>query len=389
MPYYQTRGKTPPKRHIELPNQPGFLDEGVSYEEVVSTNGFSRAYSILYHLRPPTRVLKVEKLERAATTFVRPEVLRHRHLKTEAMRRAGDPISGRVPLLGNTDVLISRCRPADPQQELYRNAAADEVIFVHAGRGVLRSPFGRLPFQDLDYIVIPRATTYLIEFEKDQEPDLLIVESSGSLTIPPHYLNQDGQLKLGAPFSERDLKPPRQLDTIDQDEPTAVVIKHDDQWTKYLIANHPFDVIGWDGCVYPFTFNALDFEPVTGRVHQPPPVHQTFEAPGFVLCTFAPRLLDTDPRAVKVPYSHSNVQADEVLYYVQGQFGSRRGVSPGSFTLHPSGVPHGPHPGTFRASRGVVRTEELAVMLDSVRPLLPTRESIEFDDPDYPLTWME
>jgi homogentisate 1,2-dioxygenase len=249
--------------------------------------------------------------------------------------------------------------------------------------------FGLLPFKPFDYIVIPRCTTYRVEFEGGATPDLLVVESAGHVGIPPRYLNADGQLRLGAPYSERDFHGPREPLVIDRDEETTVLIKDGARLTRYTLAHHPFDVVGWDGRVYPFTFNADDFEPITGTVHQPPPVHQTFETPGFVVCTFAPRLLDTHPEAIKVPYAHSNVESDEVLYYVRGQFGSRRGVEESSFTLHPHGIPHGPHPGTITASRPVTRTDELAVMIDTFRPLTVTRPALEYDDPNYPISWLE
>jgi homogentisate 1,2-dioxygenase len=218
---------------------------------------------------------------------------------------------------------------------------------------------------------------------------LLVIESAGNISIPGKYLNKDGQLKLGAPYCERDLHGPSAVAGIDEERETTVLIKDGRRLTHYTLASHPFDVVGWDGMVYPYTFNALDFEPITGRIHQPPPVHQTFEAPGFVVCTFAPRLLDTDPDAVKVPYAHSNVQSDEVLYYVRGRFGSRRGVEEGSFTLQPRGIPHGPHPGTIVASRDVRSTDELAVMVDTFRPLQLTRHAIKLDDPTYPLSWID
>jgi homogentisate 1,2-dioxygenase len=305
------------------------------------------------------------------------------------MRPSGNPITGRVPLLVNDDLTIGRCRPAEPQTELYRNANADEVLFVHQGRGVLRTMFGPLPFRPLDYIVIPHCTTYLLEFDQNSTPDLLVIEAAGSVTVPPKYLNPDGQIRLGAPYCERDLHAPSHVEPIDQNQETTILVKDGARLTRYTMAHHPFDVVGWDGMAYPYTFNADDFEPITGTVHQPPPVQQTFEAPGFVVCTFAPRMLDTHPEAIKVPYAHSNVQADEVLYYVRGHFGSRRGVETGSFTLHPRGVPHGPHPGTIVASRELIRTDELAVMIDTARPLLLTRQAMELDDPDYPLSWLD
>jgi homogentisate 1,2-dioxygenase len=387
MPPYLRLGLLPSKRHTALRREGGHKGEGIYYEEVVTTAGFGRAYSIVYHLRPPTRVVKLEAAGEVALQTVPQATLRHHHLKSGKMPRNGDPISGRVPLIVNDDVILSRCRPALPQKDLYRNASADEIIFVHHGKGTLHTMFGDLPFRACDYIVIPRTMTYQITFESD--PDLLIIEGAGTITIPPHYLNPDGQLRLGAPYSERDLHGPAKLQTIDKEEATPILIKDGNRLTRYILGQHPFDVIGWDGMVYPFTFNADDFEPITGKIHQPPPVHQTFDAPGFVVCTFAPRLLDTHPDAIKVPYAHSNVQADEVLYYVRGKFGSRRGVEEASFTLHPRGIPHGPHPGTIVASRNVTSTDELAVMLDTFKPLLLTRQALELDDPQYPFSWVD
>jgi homogentisate 1,2-dioxygenase len=389
MPPYLRLGSVPPKRHTALHHDPGFKGEGLYYEEVVTLAGFSRAYSLVYHLRPPTRVVRVEPAGSAAVEIAEQPVLRHHHLKTRQIPRAGDPISGRIPLLCNADVSLARCRPEAPQAELYRNADADEIVFIHSGQGRLHTLFGPLPFRELDYVVIPRCTTYRLEFDPGSPPDLLIIEAAGNISIPPRYLNPDGQLRLGAPYSERDLHGPFAIETVDLDEETRVLVKDGNRLTRYVLASHPFDVVGWDGMVYPFTFNALDFEPITGMVHQPPPVHQTFEASGFVVCTFAPRMLDTHPEAIKVPYAHSNVQADEVLYYVRGRFGSRRGVEESSFTLHPRGIPHGPHPGTITASRDATRTDELAVMVDTVRPLRLTRRAMELDDPSYPLSWID
>jgi homogentisate 1,2-dioxygenase len=369
--------------------EPGFQGEGICYEEVITTSGFGRAYSIVYHLRPPTRVRKVEPAGELPVEIAPRGTLRHHHLKTAKLPRGGDAVTGRVPMLLNDDVVISRCRPASAQAELFRNAAADEVVFLHNGRGTLHTMFGPLRFAPFDYVMIPRCVTYQIEFDNPAEADLLIIEATGSLGIPPRYLNPDGQLRLGAPYAERDLHGPAETAVVDRADDVSILIKDGTRLTRYTMANHPFDVVGWDGLVYPFRFNADDFEPITGTIHQPPPVHQTFEAPGFVVCTFAPRMLDTHPEAIKVPYSHSNVQADEVLYYVRGQFGSRRGVEVSSFTLHPAGVPHGPHPGTIVASRKMTRTDELAVMVDTVRPLRLTHAALEFDDPTYPMSWLE
>jgi homogentisate 1,2-dioxygenase len=389
MPPYLRLGSIPRKRHIAHAHQPGFKGEGIYYEEVVTLAGFTRAYSIVYHLRPPTRVVRLEPAGMLASDFGDQPALRHHHVKTRTIPRTGDPISGRIVILGNDDVTLARCRPDKPQQELFRNADADEVIFVHSGRGAMQTMFGPLPFREFDYIVIPRCTTYRLEFEPACQPDLLVIEATGNIAVPGKYLNPDGQLKLGAPYSERDLHGPREITTVDHEQETTVLVKDGRRLTHYTLASHPFDVVGWDGMVYPYTFNADDFEPITGRIHQPPPVHLTFEAPGFVVCTFAPRMLDTDPEAIKVPYAHSNVQSDEVLYYVRGRFGSRRGVEEASFTLHPRGIPHGPHPGTIVASKDARLTDELAVMVDTFRPLQLTRRAIQLDDPTYPLSWID
>ena len=387
MPRYLSLGNIPKKRHTAHRTAPGYKNEGLWYEEVVSTHGFSRAYSIAYHLKPPTRVKRVDAAGTVTVNRVEQPTLRHHHLKTRELPAKGDPITGRVPILANADVTLWRCRPSEPQAELYRNGLADEIVFIHKGGGRLLTHFGVLPVKPNNYVVIPRCTTYSFEF--DAAADLLVIESPGLVGFPARYLNPDGQFRLGAPFCERDLHGPVEPLVIDRERDTTVLIKDGERLTRYTLAHHPFDVIGWDGFVYPFTFNADDFEPITGTVHQPPPIHQTFESSGFVVCTFAPRLLDTHPDAIKVPYAHSNVESDEVLYYVRGRFGSRRGVEESSFTLHPHGIPHGPHPGTIVASKDVTRTDELAVMVDTFRPLSLTRAAMPYDDPAYPFSWLD
>ena len=295
MPPYLRLGSLPRKRHTAHRHEPGFRDEGIHYEEVITSGGFREAYSILYHLRPPTRVRKVEPAGTVPLELVAEPSLRHHHLRSANLPPAGDPVTGRVPLLVNDDVTIGRCRPARPQGELYNNATADEVIFVHRGQGELHTMFGPLPFRACDYLVIPRCVAYRLEFDRGTEPDLLVVEAAGRVRIPAKYLNLDGQIRLGAPYGERDLHGPREPLAIDREEDTTVLVKDGRRLTRYTLAHHPFDVVGWDGMIYPYTFNADDFEPITGTVHQPPPVQQTFDAPGFVICTFAPRLLDTHP----------------------------------------------------------------------------------------------
>jgi homogentisate 1,2-dioxygenase len=248
--------------------------------------------------------------------------------------------------------------------------------------------YGELPFGPMDYLIVPKCTTYRLVFDDVANADLLVVEARGTLGFPPRYINPDGQFRLGAPFCERDLRGPILVEPKSDEGEFPVLIKDGNRWTKYVLANHPWDVVGWDGMIYPFAFNADDFEPITGKVHQPPPIHQTFQADGFVVCTFAPRMLDTHPEAIKVPYAHSNIESDEVLYYVRGQFGSRRGVELGSLTLHPHGIPHGPHPGTIVASRNVTYTDELAVMIDTFAPLQVAADAASMDDPNYPFSWL-
>jgi homogentisate 1,2-dioxygenase len=391
MPVYKQIGRVPPKRHTRLARESGksFLDEGIYYEHVVTTAGFDRAYSIMYHLRPPTRVKKTELAGHMALESVGDQPLRHRHIRTQDLPRGGDLIRGRVPLLFNDDVICYRCRPGEQQRALYRNGGADEVIFVASGGGMLESPYGRLPYKVDDYIVIPRGTTYRLVPDDVRQEDHLILESRSAVRIPPKYMNPDGQIQLGAPYSERDFHGPTEPLTIDREEETEILVKDGSRLTRTILAQHPFDVVGWDGMVYPFTFNAMDFEPLTGTVHLPPPFQQTFECHGFVICTFAPRYLDHHPQAIKVPYVHSNTEADEVLFYVRGQFGSRRGVGSGSISHHPAGIPHGPHPGTIRGSMNAIRTEELAVMFDTERPLSITPQAMKLDDPAYAGSWME
>ena len=305
----------------------------------------------------------------------------------------GDPVTGRVPLLTNRDVTLWRCRPAKPQAELYRNATADEILFVHRGRGDLLTH-------------VRRAAVQAVRLRRHPAlHDVPISTSTRGRAARPagHRVAGNSRLPAALPQPRRPAPPrcrrtasatctarPSYSTSIDAGARTRpVLIKDGERLTRYTLAHHPFDVVGWDGLVYPFTFNADDFEPITGTIHQPPPIHQTFEAPGFVVCTFAPRMLDTHPDAIKVPYAHSNVESDEVLYYVRGQFGSRRGVEEASFTLHPHGIPHGPHPGTIAASQDVTRTDELAVMVDTFRPLYLTKQAMELDDASYPLSWLD
>lgn len=391
MPSYRQLGTVPPKRHIRLPRDKAssHLGEGLHYEHVLTTEGFERAYTIMYHMRPPTRVREVELVERRELEAVTDQPLRHHHLKSGEMARGGDPVRDRIPLMFNDDLVCLRARPDCQQEELFRNGAADEVIFINSGSGKVETQLGTLPYRRGDYVVIPRTVTYRLVSDDIVQEDHLILETFSPVRIPERYQNTDGQIHLGAPYYERDFHSPVALDTIDDNSDTTVLIKDHDRLSRVTLANHPFDIVGWDGFTYPYTFNAWDFEPLTGTVHLPPPYQQTFECRGFVICTFAPRFLDHHPEAIKVPYAHSNVEADEVLFYVDGQFGSRRGVDIGSLTLHPEGIPHGPHPGTIVASEKVDRTDEMAVMFDTMKPLKLTPQAMQLDDPSYPQSWLD
>lgn len=390
MPNYRRLGEVPRKRHIKLPRETGsFLGEELHYEHVVTTAGFSRAYSILYHLRPPTRNLSIEHVGNVKLEAAENLPLQHHHFTPQGIPRSGEPISARIPFMFNSDLACYRVKPAAQQTELYRNAAVDEVIFINQGSGTVETFYGCLPYRRGDYIVIPRTTTYRVVSDNVELEDHLILECFSSVRIPGRYLNKDGQMYLGTPYYERDFHSPTELICVDREEESTTLVKDNDRLTRITMPHHPFDVVGWDGFVYPYTFNVWDFEPMTGTTHLPPPFQQTFECIGFVICTFAPRHLDHHPEAIKVPYTHSNVEADEVLFYVDGQFGSRRGVELGSMTLHPGGIPHGPHPGTIRASEKVTHTEEMAVMFDTDRKLHITKQAIEYDDEHYPLSWME
>lgn len=390
MVMYKCMGSVPPKRHIkhERPADESFLQEGLHYEHVSTLAGFDDAYAISYHLRPPTRILSITPEEHPSAPL-HSAALQPQHLRSQQMQRSGDPITGRRLLLANEDIRISRVNPAQQQSTIYRNAGASELLFISSGSGAVKSTFGILPYKQFDYIYMPQGTAYIMEADDIKAQQHLIIETPSLINLPQRYLNPRGQLKLGAPMYERDLHGPRDLCCIEDDSPTEILCKQGDEWTRITMAHHPFDAVGWDGFVYPYTFNALDFEPITGTVHQPPPIHQCFEANGFVVCTFVPRYLDHHPDAIKVPYAHSNVMVDEVLFYVDGQFSSRKGIDKGSLTLHPRGLVHGPHPGTLSASSDAVRAEELAVMIDTSRPLQISESALSLRDEAYAKSWME
>ncbi len=393
MPHYLQLGAIPRKHHLRFPREAAssYQGEGLHYEHVVTTEGFDRAYTILYHAKPPTRVKAVEFVREWKPVAATRTPLRHHHLKTAQLARAGDPFTGRVPLLFNDDITCYRCRPKTTMADgfdFFRNGRSDDIIFVFNGGGWLETNFGRLRYRRDDYIVIPRGTIYRLVPDDINAEDYLVLESAHPVRIPARYLNAEGQIRMGAPYSERDFHGPSELKHDEREGEFALLVKDRNRFTRMVLAHHPCDVVGWDGFIYPFTFNANDFEPLTGTVHLPPPVHQTFEIKGYVVCTFAPRWLDRHPEAIKVPWAHDNTEADEVLFYVRGQFGSRKGVEPGSITLHPQGIPHGPHPGTTLASMAAERTEELAVMFDTHLPLELTADALAVDDANYPLSWL-
>ncbi|MCA9744435.1 MAG: homogentisate 1,2-dioxygenase [Deferribacteres bacterium] len=382
MPFYHKLGAIPQKRHVQYRKPDGTLFR----EEVLGMEGFSGIQSILYHHHLPTKVLHVEHIGEARPQFVDFGALRHRQLVTREFPTGGDAIAARRDLMGNADVLIGISMPTENMRSFYRNGQAYEMWFVHEGEGVLCSQFGKLPFRPGDYIVIPFGVTWKLELNGTGHR-FLVVECPSQIEAPKRYLNKYGQFLEHAPFCERDIRVPQELETFEDAGEHEVIVKVRDQLQKHTVGFHPFDVVGWDGCVYPWIFNINDFEPITGRVHQPPPVHQTFNAHNFVVCSFVPRLFDYHPEAIPAPYNHSNVQSDEVIYYVDGNFMSRKGVDKYDFTLHPYGMPHGPQPGMTEASIGKERTEELAVMIDTFRPLQLTAEALNHENPDYIYSW--
>ncbi|MGN6495288.1 MAG: homogentisate 1,2-dioxygenase [Agriterribacter sp.] len=385
MPYYTMLGSIPHKRHTQFRKPDGSLYA----EQLFSTEGFSNDYSLLYHLYPPTQIT-----DTGVTIDLRPEAatekkLQHRSFDGFQIPLVEDYLHSRRVILFNSDCHISLAAPRKSMKDyFYKNADADELIFVHEGSGTLHTLYGDLDFAAGDYIVIPRGTIYQIAFLGEQQR-LLIVESFSPLRFPKRYLSPYGQLLEHAPYSERDIRGPKQLITYDEKGDFLMRIKKQHHLYSLHYATHPFDVVGWDGCCYPFTFSIHDFEPITGRVHQPPPVHQTFEARNFVVCSFVPRLFDYHPEAIPAPYNHSNIDSDELLYYVDGDFMSRKNVTRGMITLHPAGIPHGPHPGAVEKSIGARDTKELAVMIDTFHPLQLTRQAVEIENAGYTMSWAE
>ena len=386
MPSYVRAGSVPPKRHTQFRGPDG----GLYAEELFSRQGFSSTYALLYHLRPPTATLDVRPWQREPVVFEPNDPLRNRHFQTGSLvgvtpAAERSAIDARTPLLGNGDMVISLADFDRPTESFYRNAGGDELLFIHAGAGTLESPFGDLLYRAHDYLIIPSGTTYRLQ---PSEPTRTIVyESTGQITIPRRFRNDWGQLEEHAPYYERDFRAPTFRDPIDARGEYEIRVTSRGRSATYIVENHPFDLIGWDGYCYPYAFNIDDYAPITGKLHQPPPVHATFEAPGAAFCAFVPRLVDYHPLAIAVPYNHASPDCDEVLYYVSGNFMSRRGISEGSITLHPAGAMHGPQPGAVEASLGRTATDELAIMVDTFAPLGIARAALACEDAQYFRSW--
>lgn len=386
MPFYHTLGQIPPKRHTQFEQPEG---RGLYYEQLFGTVGFDGMSSLLYHVHRPTMVRDVlESVDTSPKVAVAKNMLARKFIGFQ-VEPADDFLDSRVPLLMNNDLIVGL---AAPRQSLtsyfYKNADSDELLFVHRGSGTLRTLFGQIPFGYGDYLVIPRGMIYQIDFDT-ADTRLLYVESHSPIYTPKRYRNHFGQLLEHSPFCERDIRRPLNLETHDETGDFLMKIKKQGALHSLVYASHPFDVVGWDGYNYPYAFNIQNFEPITGRVHQPPPVHQTFQTDTFVVCSFVPRLFDYHPKAIPAPYNHSNIDSDEVIYYVDGDFMSRNDIAPGHITLHPGGIPHGPAPGAMERSIGKKETVEYAVMVDTFRPLMLTEQALHIDDGKYWQSWLE
>jgi homogentisate 1,2-dioxygenase len=384
MPHYQIRGQVPDKRHITFRKPDGTLYA----EELVSSEGFSDVYSIVYHNHPPTKVLSIDEPIDVTPQVAVDHNLQSRSFRGFSTKPSDDYLESRKIVLTNDDINIIIAAPTKSMTDYYfKNASADEMIFVHEGKGKMKSVYGELNFTDGDHIIIPRGTIYQLDFVASANR-LFIVESNQPLRFPKRYMNKVGQLLEHSPFHERDLKAPQKLVGYDETGDFTVNIKRGNKIYPYHYETHPFDAVGWDGYLYPFTFSIHQFEPITGRIHQPPPVHQTFETPTMVTCAFVPRLYDYHPQSIPAPYHHSNIDSDEVLYYVDGDFMSRNNIDRGQITLHPMGIPHGPHPGAIERSIGQKKTSELAVMVDTFAPLKITKSALDIEDKEYYKSWL-
>jgi homogentisate 1,2-dioxygenase len=387
MPIYHRLGNFPQKRHTIF--QPEGQKDKYYYEQLFGTEGFHGMSSLLYHVHRPTQVREIVKSYSVAPKIAIDKNIRAMLLQGFQIKPADDFLESRKVVLCNSDCLISLAAPRKSSTDyFYKNADADELIFIHKGSGTLKTFMGNIRFEYGDYLVIPRGMIFQMHFDT---PDnrLFIVESYHPYYTPKRYKNSQGQLLEHSPFCERDYKLPAELETFDVKGDFLMKIKKEGMMHELVYATHPFDVVGWDGYNFPWGFSIHNFEPITGRVHQPPPVHQTFETPAFVVCSFVPRLYDYHPKAIPAPYNHSNIDSDEVLYYVDGDFMSRNDIKQGHITLHPKGIPHGPAPGAMERSIGHKETQELAVMVDTFRPLKVTEDALNIDDGKYFKSWVE
>ncbi len=385
MPHYHKLGQIPHKRHTQFRKPDGKLYS----EQLFSTEGFSNDYSLLYHVHPPTTIIGTDEPIDVMPRVAEDRMLKHRSLEGFKVKPEADYLQSRKPVLVNNDCHIVLAAPQESMQDyFFKNADADEMIFVHEGTGTLKTMYGDITFSYGDYLVIPRGTIYQMEFATTDNR-LFIVESFSPIRYPKRYVSKSGQLLEHSPYCERDIRGPQNLVTMDEAGDFVIKTKKKGKLYGIHYGFHPFDVIGWDGCCYPYAFSIHDFEPITGRVHQPPPVHQTFDAHNFVVCSFVPRLYDYHPDAIPAPYNHSNIDSDEVLYYVDGDFMSRKNVTRGMITLHPAGIPHGPHPGAVEKSIGAKETKELAVMVDTFHPLQLTVDALEIENEGYVMSWAE
>lgn len=385
MPVYHKLGSFPQKRHVVFQSKEGKH----YYEQLFGTEGFSGFSSLLYHTHRPTQIKEIGK-----SIDVTPKVAISKNIKPLLLqgfkvKPADDFLESRRTMLFNSDCSIGLAAPCRSMTDyFYKNADADEVLFIHKGSGTLRTMMGNIPFEYGDYLVIPRGMIYQMQFDSEDNR-ILYVESHHPIYTPKRYKNSSGQHLEHSPFCERDFKLPSVLETIDQKGDFLIKVKKENMLHDIVYATHPFDVVGWDGYNFPWAFSIHNFEPITGRVHQPPPVHQTFETGAFVICSFCPRLYDYHPKAIPAPYNHSNIDSDEVLYYVDGDFMSRNNIEQGHITLHPKGIPHGPAPGAMERSIGQKETAELAVMIDTFRPLMVTEDAMGIDDGKYYKSWVE
>lgn len=384
MPFYAKLGEIPHKRHTQFRKPEG----GLYREELMGLEGFSSLSSLLYHHFLPPRVLKVDDLGPVEVEYSDYGPVRHRAFATRDLPAGGDAVAARRVLLGNRDVTLALSRPTRSMDYYYRNAQAYETWFVHEGEGRLRSQFGQLRFGPGDYIVIPFGVTWQIQLSS-VEARFFVIEAPSQIEPPRRYRNEYGQLLEHAPYSERDIRLPENLETFTERGEFEVRVKVRDRLSRHILDHHPLDVAGWDGYLYPWIFSIHDFEPITGRVHQPPPVHQTFQGHNFVVCSFVPRLFDYHPQGIPAPYNHSNINSDEVIYYCDGNFMSRKGIDRYDITMHPFGLPHGPQPGATEASIGKQETDELAVMVDTFNPLQIATSALEFEKTDYMDSWLE